>query len=524
MNHIISPLDLMYKLYSKTSKNDKIAFLSGFFMCLITNVFLYTNTLFLHDSIQFFNPSTGVSNGRFSLGILSYLLNNQLNIPWVIGLISCMCIGFINLMICKIMHIKSPVFICISAGVITTCTTMILTNMYFSSVHLYLISCLSSLIAAYVLNKKHGVLYSVLLLIFSCSIYQAYLATAFAFMMGMLLIKIFEEDMTKKEIAKQFFKIIFTIGCSAILYYLLWKLILFVTGTQLVNYYAYSNLSLKNLTPIVIYERLLTSFFLGLRTIACVNIQKSLFITVISSAIFITCILFFIIYGKKKHHLIFTIFSLFSIIISVHMMYVISGTITHQLTTFAQVIIPIFVLYFIQNIKKENLKNISQYAVSLCLVLLIFVQFVQANALYTKISLNFDNTYSYATRLLDRIEQTDGFDVDTTKIVIVSGDKMTPIYKTNEGIDKRLKGDGIFNDFKKSTVITYPMTLKWFLQDEMNIGNEIMMGGQDYIDRMENNKPFPSKDSIVYDSANNEIIVKVADTTTTLISRVYWGQ
>ena len=35
MNHIISPLDLMHKLYSKTSKNDKIAFLSGFFMCLI---------------------------------------------------------------------------------------------------------------------------------------------------------------------------------------------------------------------------------------------------------------------------------------------------------------------------------------------------------------------------------------------------------------------------------------------------------------------------------------------------------
>ena len=41
---------------------------------------------------------------------------------------------------------------------------------------------------------------------------------------------------------------------------------------------------------------------------------------------------------------------------------------------------------------------------------------------------------------------------------------------------------------------------------------------------MENNKPFPSKDSIVYDSANDEIIVKVADTTSTLISRVYWGQ
>ena len=165
-----------------------------------------------------------------------------------------------------------------------------------------------------------------------------------------------------------------------------------------------------------------------------------------------------------------------------------------------------------------------QYAVSLCLVLLIFVQFVQANAMYTKISLNFDNTYSYATRLLDRIEQTDGFDVDTTKIVIVSGDKVTPIYRTNEGIDKHLKGDGIFNDFKQSTVVTYPMTLKWFLQDEMNIGNEIMMGGQDYIDKMENNKPFPSKDSVIYDSANNEIIVKVADTTSTLISRVYWGQ
>ena len=41
---------------------------------------------------------------------------------------------------------------------------------------------------------------------------------------------------------------------------------------------------------------------------------------------------------------------------------------------------------------------------------------------------------------------------------------------------------------------------------------------------MENNKPFPSKDSIIYDSANDEIIVKVADTTSTLINRMYWGQ
>ena len=101
-----TPEEVISGVKNHISKTDKFAFLCGFFMCLIINLFVYTNTCFVHDSIRIFDSSTGLNNGRLLVGPLM-LLTNRVQLPWVIGLFSCVIMGFITVYFSKIFYIKN---------------------------------------------------------------------------------------------------------------------------------------------------------------------------------------------------------------------------------------------------------------------------------------------------------------------------------------------------------------------------------------------------------------------------------
>lgn len=499
------------KFLSHIRKNDIISFLSGFFACLLTNIFLYTNTAFVHDSIQFFNNSTGIENGRFLLGLL-YSLTDRLTVPWVIGILSCIFMGIIIVLITRVFNIDKTPVILLCAGVITTSTPLILANCYFSSAHLYLFALMLSLFAVFLFDKKLGWLWSCLLMTVSCCIYQAYISTAFTFLVGRLILDIQEGKFdSNKKIWKKFFKICLISMLSMALYYIIWKIVLVVFKSSILNYYAYQNVSAGNFNVVEIIGRCFASLLMSFKVMLGIDLNYSVLQITLHTVSFVIALILLFKKAKETKHTVLTALFTLVMLVGIEMMFIISGTISYKLVLFAQNIFYIIFFYYICKLDFSKLKVQKLLSQISCIVLVLLTcfQFIKANETYTNMKLSFDNAYSFATRVLDRIEQTEGFNPDTTKIVIVAENELLPIYKKNEEISKAFSKNPLHPTFEKTVAMTYPDAMKWFFENEMYMGNEIIVGNKDYIEKMENNNYFPAKDSVIYDKEKDEILVKI---------------
>ena len=241
---IPSPNIALKNIYKKVSKTDRFAFAAGFITCLLVNLFVYTNTCFSHDTVRIYDDSTGINNGRLLVGPLLGIIN-RIQIPWIIGLIACFVMGFTVVVIAKIMKLNTKISIILCAGFVVTSETMVVSHVYFSSVYIYITSLLLAVSAVYVVDKKkYGIPLSVVLLCLSMMCYQAYIATAIAFFIFKMILNIYENKSSIKGQILLTVKYASVSIFAAILYYIIWKVVLKLLGESVVEYYAYDNLGI----------------------------------------------------------------------------------------------------------------------------------------------------------------------------------------------------------------------------------------------------------------------------------------
>ena len=204
-------------------------------------------------------------------------------------------------------------------------------------------------------------------------------------------------------------------------------------------------------------------------------------------------------------------------IFSINAVYIISGTVTYALTVFSVTLPLLVVLYFSENYEMKKLPSqrmLFAWLVPVLCVVLIFGQTVNANSLYLKMKLNYDNAWSYSTRLMDRLEQTEGFDENTEIVIIAKGYTVTE-YNQNQDILKRAS-----YPFKSNIEVLYPLsnnsitygeTLEWFLTQEMDMDLNIEMNPPEYDNNEEIEKMgfFPKTDSVKW--IDGKLVVKISE-------------
>ena len=197
-------------------------------------------------------------------------------------------------------------------------------------------------------------------------------------------------------------------------------------------------------------------------------------------------------------------------------MYIISGTVVHGLTVFSIVMPFLLLLYFFENdFSKNKSRNIISWVSLILSCVMIFGQTVCANSLYLKMELNYENAWSYSTRLIDRLEQMDGFN-SKSKLVIV-GDNTNTLagYPQNKDILDRIDYDTrvqiMYNLAHTNNAITYPDVLKWFIQQEMDMNIDIEVNPEDFIERddVDEMPKFPAQGSIIV--VDGVYVVKMDD-------------
>ena len=159
------------------------------------------------------------------------------------------------------------------------------------------------------------------------------------------------------------------------------------------------------------------------------------------------------------------------------------------------------VLLFVKNIEciefeSSNTKNAVRWVSVVCIVSVICSFSVTTNATYLKAKSQFDNSISYCTRILDRFEQTEGFNEDT-KVIVVSDVYKYGIYKPDEWSKNK-----VFTITANSNgAVTFPGTLPIFLRQELNTNIDITFDEKDEYKEFEEVKklePFPSQNCITW--------------------------
>lgn len=511
-----TPEEVISGVKNHISKTDKFAFLCGFFMCLIINLFVYTNTCFVHDSIRIFDSSTGLNNGRLLVGPLM-LLTNRVQLPWVIGLISCVIMGFITVYFSKIFYIKKRLNIILLAGLIITSDTIVVSHAYFGSLYLFLLSLLLVAMAVYYSDiKKYGYIISVVLMCLSLFIYQGFLATA----IGLFIFKLIHYllDNNNSKLKDNFIHIVryaSIVIISSVLYYVIWQVVLKLAKQGIVDYYAYRVFN-DPTSSSGIFQRISESLMLSVfQLLGVASGFYALCVPIIILVALALCLL--IIKKKSRSKQLLMALYIVTYIFSINAVYIISGTVTYALTVFSVTLPLLVVLYFSENYEMKKLPSqrmLFAWLVPVLCVVLIFGQTVNANSLYLKMKLNYDNAWSYSTRLMDRLEQTEGFDENTEIVIIAKGYTVTE-YNQNQDILKRasypFKSNIEVSYLLSNNSITYGETLEWFLTQEMDMDLNIEMNPPEYDNNEEIEKMgfFPKTDSVKW--IDGKLVVKISE-------------
>lgn len=220
-------------LFSVDAKWNLInSFASVTLFSLITYGFLFANEIFSHDSVQqtFYSPSPGT--GRFYLEIGRFIIplyekmKGAYSAPWFIGLLFVLWMTFTSFFVIELFQLKGRLIIVMTSGVLCVNTALILTGTtYTYCLDEYALALLTSTVAAYCLCRvSHGELLGILLVIFSLGIYQAYFTVTMVLCFLFAIQQSVKNELPAKVVCKglkQIGLLVISVGT----YYAIWTII-----------------------------------------------------------------------------------------------------------------------------------------------------------------------------------------------------------------------------------------------------------------------------------------------------------
>ena len=231
---------------NSVKKNWKIAFVSAFIIGLLVHMYKFTNNFpFLDSYYNLYTSQDMLASGRWLLGV-ACSISSYFDLPWLIGVFSVFFIACTAVVVAEIFEIESPCLLVVSSGLLASYPAITETMFFEYTADGYMIAMLLSSLCIYYSgiekcrNWKNCAV-SVVLLCLACGIYQAYISFAFilavCYFMGQILCE-------RQPVQKQLRWIGCQIGifsAALALYYLIWKIRMYVSGITASTYQGISD-------------------------------------------------------------------------------------------------------------------------------------------------------------------------------------------------------------------------------------------------------------------------------------------
>lgn len=429
-----SPLESLAAGYKKIPLNFKLTMLAAFVFGLAAHMYCYTNMLTGADDsalfTQGFSWADGASGTRWLIKLYWDLLGT-IRTPWLLGVVTLALYGAAAWFVCEALGITSRAGVVLVSGLMVTCPTMISSNFYLTSAHIYAGALLFACMAAYAYEKwRHGWIAAFVFMLLSEGSYAAYIGmTLSLFFLCSLKKLLFNEKGDDKRNLARHFGMLFLFGGSMIGTTLICNLITANNTAGRVQD-AQAQAATDYVGNIVTSLQQVFTFFLpgtyntyfhGER------VMYSLFLLCAAlSAVLVVWLLVKQQLWKRPLGLFLLVADIVCLPLAMNAIGIVAKWV-HTLMTFSYLTPWLFFVMAVEQLyRRDDLRKDWErllrwgYSLLACVVagLTVLCGIRLANLCYTKAYARYEMTIADSTRLVDRIESVPGYEKGVTPVVL----------------------------------------------------------------------------------------------------------
>ena len=501
---MITPNEAIDKLHNAVGPKGRTAFLSAFVFGLLTHLFILVRDIPNHDGLasMYFDQNM-ITSGRWFLAVACGPTSFY-SLPWLIGLLSLVYISLAAVAVRAILNIENPLFIVLSAGILSVFPSLASNFAYVFTMDGYMFGMLMCVLAVWAagLEGKLNWLLGAIFLALGMGCYQAYIAVT----MILCLYKAGEILLAEAEVKTKSKAILKYAGmgvAGVALYYVLLKILLAIQGKELDTYQGINGMSSGN--GLGIFKTIKTiysdffAFTLGSRVVIS-NVLTGIALLVI----LILSLLSFIKICKEKDLFKKPLFYVFVFLFAAAIPVALNGILLISADVNYHVLMRYqwaFLILTVVSVAEKGVRS-GKYAALGSWILLISMAVVclsygvTDNIAYFNLQKKYEKTYAYCLRLADRIEETEGYyeGIPIAMVGVVGNESFPPTDITEE-VTKDLLG--ISGDYLIYKSENYGLFFKHYLGITFN-----MVSSDEVVDFYDedfyaNMSSFPGEDSVL---------------------------
>ena len=413
-----TPWEFFQYCRTKIKNTWKIAFFSAFLLGLLIHLPVMLSDIPNHDGLSsmYFDQNM-VTSGRWFLSVACGL-SSYFTIPWVIGLMGLFWLAMAAAALTEVLELTDPLVITAVSGLLVSFPALASTFAYVFTMDGYMLG-LFLAVSAVLLTKKYrkGWIYGAVLLAFSMGIYQAYLPFAILLCVYLILLFFMEEQGWKKK-AKYVLTYLGMGISGGVLYYVILQILLKLQGKVLDTYQGINAMEQGGSGQgllVTVKEMYLDFLAFTVHGNVLVNNIFSFTACVVLLLLTVYLLLRNMVQRKWwKNPAFFVIIVLLAagLPLFTNVILMISPNLTYHLLMRYQWVLYLILLFAFVNrfTQKEGKADIGMQWAALCAAgILVFNYGVSDNIGYSNLEKKYEKTYAYCVRLLDRIEQTEGY-------------------------------------------------------------------------------------------------------------------
>ena len=516
--------NIINKTKEYLEQNKKLlitVFVSTFAFGLVAHGYAFFNANFNHDSLYGMIGNRDynlfmLQIGRFIRPIWARIRGNIV-LPTLIGFISLFFVSCSSYLIIRILNIKNKGLIILICGILITNYTVALTYAtYIHDADIYSISLFLSVLSVYFYTSKNriGLLIGTILMVISLGIYQAFFQVSIYLLMILAIERLINNEKSSKIVLDNI-KILLCMILSIVIYYLIYKLSLLVFNVPLGDTYN-SMPQLRDYFDLGSISYIVEEMFKSEKMWFFGKNAHHWWMILGINILCVVCILLTYIKCIKDRrintsNIVLSILVLLLMPLGICIVCVMSKGLIHDIMTYSYFLFYIFTFKMFELCFEEKSgkhRRYIEYVIYPLTFALLLSNTVYANELYIEKELMEQTTLSTMTRIINRMEETDGYEFNETPVMIVGVLTISDLSHTRIGFMNT--GEGTNVAFTITYQGIYEKYFENYLAYPINLVDDDTLFNYYYKDDVIKDMPcFPDKDSVKF--VDDILVVKIAD-------------
>ena len=473
---------------------------------LLAHGFAYFNANFSHDALYQLTADDDlwqVSLGRF-LQPVWRLVRGDVSAPWLLGALSLVCIALAARLVIELMGLRRPLWKVLTCALMTVSQTVTMLNATYGPwVDTFMLSMLLAVVSVWLLERGggRGFVGGAACLAASLALYQSYVSMALGLMLLLFMDRALrgKAEYPPRALFAWAGKAAAMALLTAALYWGGMQLALRITGVTLSQSYN----SLGRMLSISFADiplqvgRTYWRFILLLTTS---DVAQPTRVVVMNALLAALCVGLFLrrVWRARPgwQNALLAALAAMLLPFALNISFFFSKGVSHDLMTYAFVLVYLMSMQFEERFEEGEMRARRPLraivAGAMCVILLSGT--VYANTVYLKKDLESQSFDMLMTRVLDRVEQVEGY---------VPGE--TPVAILGEFPESPLLGEDVFAAYRQTgldlrTPVTYGVVAKSYIRDKlgynMRFATDEEIGAHYYDPEVQSMGVFPAADSV----------------------------